>query len=292
MARSDIFPRLGERTTVLLVNFSIFYFAFVATSDLWLPTGGLESVWLLCAAALWLLNLLSAPWFMPPRDALANAITAGAILITMEIAATLQFSRELETLRWIAVFYCCSIVILSISTLLLNEKDMRSAEARFAFRLTAIFGKGEILYTVPASIGVLGAYQQSYSSIASLLLLWVIFVVARPVEACAAAIRSWRAEMEAEIATNSIGTIDRIDHPNIIRVRLGSGGNWQPGKLHIAAMPNGDQHYVFSLFSQVQGADVIGTGLSIAPAQEKWKLAPGQVCVSHDEEKAVEFIEN
>jgi hypothetical protein len=59
------FPTLAERTKILLANSAMFYAAFVAATGQWLPTGGLESVWLLSGISLWLLSLLSAPWFVP-----------------------------------------------------------------------------------------------------------------------------------------------------------------------------------------------------------------------------------
>ena len=62
--------------------------------------------------------------------------------------------------------------------------------------------------------------------------------------------------------------------------------------LHTAAMSNGDQHYVLALFSQVQGLEVMGTGLCVAELQDKISLSEGEVIQSHSPEKAAEFIEN
>jgi hypothetical protein len=91
-----IFPTLADRAKVLLVNIAVFYAALVLASGYWLPTGGLEGVWFLSALALWFLSLLSAPWFIPPRDALANAIGASVILVTAELAGTTKFHSQLE----------------------------------------------------------------------------------------------------------------------------------------------------------------------------------------------------
>jgi hypothetical protein len=57
-------------------------------------------------------------------------------------------------------------------------------------------------------------------------------------------------------------------------------------------MSNGDQHYVLALFSQVQGLEVMGTGLCVAELQEKISLSAGEVIQSHSHEKAAQFIEN
>ena len=291
MAHTNNFPTLRERTVTLLANVIIFYAAFVATTGRPLPTGGIESVWLLSAFALWFLSLLSAPWFIPPRDALANGVAAAAILITIDLSLTPQFRSELESVRWIAAVYCATVAAVALVALLFHDRNQRESAGRFAFRLTSIFGRGEILYTPSAVISIFGAYQNSFTTVAWLSILWILFTVARPIELIAAAWRQWRRDTVDYSAAPSAGSIDRIDDPNIVRVRLNSGSAWKPHTLHVAAMPDGHQQYVLSLFSQVQGAEVIGTGLCVAEVADKLDLPSGHVCASHDEEKTAAFIE-
>lgn len=189
MPEGNSYPTLRERTTTLLINLAIVYAAYIAATQRWLPSGGLESVWLLSAFALWFFSLLSAPWFIPPRDALANAIAAGAVLVTIDLSPAPEFQSELEIIRWIAVTYCAAVIILSLVSLFLHDRDQRAGNGRFAFRLTGIFGRGEILYKPPAIISILGAYQASFTTIAWLVLLWVLLIVTRPVEHIASARR-------------------------------------------------------------------------------------------------------
>lgn len=292
MAGGNDFPTLRERTIILLANVAMFYAAFGLATGRLLPTGGIESVWLLSALALWFLSLLSAPWFVPPRDALVNAITAAAILITIDLSPVPQFQAELDSLRWIAAAYCAVTTILALAALFMHDTNRNPGTGRLMFRLTGVFGRAEILYTPAALISIVGAYQHSFPTIAWLAILWVFFAVARPAERIAAAQRQWRAEGALHAAAPSVGVIDRIDHPNIVRVRLNSGSAWKPNTLHVAAMPDGGQQYVLSLFTQVQGTDVIGTGLCIAAAADKLELPTGCVCASHDEEKTASFLEN
>jgi hypothetical protein len=94
MTEGGNFPTLADRVKILLGNIVIFYVAFIFATGRWLPTGGLESVWLLSALALWFLSLLSAPWFVPPRDALANAIGAVCILVTIDLDAVAKFRQS------------------------------------------------------------------------------------------------------------------------------------------------------------------------------------------------------
>src|ERR1700741_1536713 len=106
MVSSWLQTSLADRTKALCANIVIFYIALYAASGNFLPTGGLESVWFLSGLALWFLALLSAPWFVPPKDALANAIGAMAILITADLGATGPLKTHLEWMRWAAVVYC------------------------------------------------------------------------------------------------------------------------------------------------------------------------------------------
>jgi len=291
MASRDNFPSLRERVLTLLFNLAAFYLVYLIATGRFLLTGGIESVWLISAFAMWFLSLLTAPWFLPPRDALANAITATVILVVIDLSPVTQFRAELDIVRWVAFVYCLIVAVLSLAALFLHDRDERAGTGRFVFQLTGILGRGEILYTAPAIISIVGGYQQSFTTIAWLVLLWVFATVARPFERFAAAWRQWTADTTAHDGSPSVGVIDRIDHPNIVRVRLNAGAAWKPHTLHVAAMPGGDQQFVLSLFAQVQGSDVIGTGLCVATVADKLVLPTSHVCATHDEVKTAGFVE-
>lgn len=286
------FPRLTERVAVLGANFVLAYGIFYFAADRALPTGGLESVWFLSALALWFLTLLSAPWFLPPRDGLVNAVAAISILVTIDLAVAPNFRSDLNVLRWVSVGYAGFVVAVALTALFRHDSDPKAPSTKLSYRLNGIFGRGEILYTFPALISILGAYQSSLPTIGWLLVFWIVLVVACPVERVAAALRQWRGERAATPSNVSLGQIARIDHPNILRVKLTTGSEWKAGTLNVAAMPDGDQQYVLALFTQVQGIDVIGTGLCLATLQEPLPIAIGSVCLSHDQDKAAEFLEN
>lgn len=292
MSGKPAYPSLKQRTLVLILNLAVFYAAFVLASSHWLPTGGLESVWLLSAAALWFLTLLSAPWFLPPRDSIANGIGALSVLVTIELSAVQQFQGELNVIRWLGVAYTAVIVIFSLVALFLHDHPNPNPTSRLIYRTVGIFGRAEILYTIAALISIMGAYQANFADMASLLLLWVFFIVAKPIEALASAIQTWRSEGTGQNTAINVGSIDRIDHPNIVRVRLSAGGSWKQDNLYVAAMPDGQQRYVVALFAQPQGMEVIGTGLCVATLQEPMLLSSGQVAHSHDADRTLEFIEN
>ncbi|UGX89540.1 hypothetical protein G6321_00001870 (plasmid) [Bradyrhizobium barranii subsp. barranii] len=163
----------------------------------------------------------------------------------------------------------------------IHDKNKRSPVGRFFFRATDAFGQGELLYTPPALISIIGAYQSSLTTVAWLTMLWTLIAIGRPFERLIAAWKHWQAEKARVITSPTVGIIERIDHPNIVRVRLSRHSSWKPGMLHTAAMSNGDQHYVMALFAQVQGLDVMGTGLCVAELQDRIVLAEGDVIQSH-----------
>ncbi len=294
MTQTGDFPTLADRTKSLLINSAIFYLAFAVAAKRFLPTGGLESVWLLSGLALWFLSLLSAPWFVPPKDAIANGIGAICILVTIEFEGVTNFRTELVATRWIWFGYCILVIASALTALFLHDRDNQSPVGRLAFRLTTTFGKAELLYSPPAIISILGAYQSSYTAIAWLSLMWIMFIVGRPVEKIIAARQQWQTDTLASKESPSVGIIDRIDHPGIIRVKLLQKTGWKPGTLHIAALSDGEQKFVLSLFSQIQGAEVMGTGLCLAPVAKEDLIdaTAGQVYATHDQDRTAKFIEN
>jgi hypothetical protein len=102
VAASRLQTNLGDRTKALCANIVVFYASLYFASGHLLPTGGLESVWFLSGLALWFLALLSAPWFVPPKDALANALTAMAILVTLDLSSVGDLKLHLGVVRWVA----------------------------------------------------------------------------------------------------------------------------------------------------------------------------------------------
>lgn len=283
---------IKERAVVLALNLATAYVVFVATNGRWSLTTGIETTWLICAASLWFLSLLSAPWFVPPRDALVSALGAFLLLATMSISANVNFANELSALRAWSIGFCVIVIFLAIVALFLHDKDQRSPVGRFAFKIVGVFGRGELLFSAPAVLSIVAAYQSSLPTTSWLLLFWILVTVGRPVELVAAAWRQLTEDRSALKGAATVGTISRIDYPNIIRVRLRSVGAWQPNRLFAAGMPDGSEQYVLSLFAQVQGVEVVGTGICVASAQEARGLPNGSVCESHDEALTAEFLEN
>jgi hypothetical protein len=65
-----------------------------------------------------------------------------------------------------------------------------------------------------------------------------------------------------KVLPHRIGTVLRIDDPDIVRVALlGDAKTWITNAAHSARLPNGKSTYILPLFVQIQNEELIGTGL-------------------------------
>lgn len=280
-----------ERFLALSINALVAYVVFLAATGQFLPTGGLESAWLVSAISLWFLALLSTPWFVPPRDAIIGAVGASLILAIMDFSAVQLFSTQLDHVRWGALSFSCIVLFFAVVALVLHDKDQRSPLGRFAYKMTGILGRSEILFSAPAIISIMAHYQFSFEKMSWLILYWILIVIGKPVEGLISATVHLLKDADKLNKQPTVGSIVRVDHPDIMRVNLNSADVWQQNRLFTASLPDGSQRYVVSLFSQTQGSDVIGTGLCVETLAEPIQLPMGMVCASHNEEKVAKFLE-
>ncbi len=281
---------IKERFTTTLLNSIVAYLIFLFVSDSPWPTGGLESVWLFSAISFWFFASLSAPWFAPPRDTLSTATSTMLGLIAIDLTTIQGLGSQLEVIRWVGIALSLAIIVIASLAILFHDDADKSYFGSFLFRLTAVVGRGELLFSIPAMISIVAVYHSAPIAMSWLLLYWIAVVTGKPIERVASALRLLRADRLSESDREAIGHIVRVDHPNIVRVKLQSMAAWKPNRLFTAGMPDGSQQYVFSLFSQIQGTDVIGTGLCIASVQEKTTAATGKIYATHDQERTAEFI--
>lgn len=286
------YPRLGQRAVIAGLNFAILYAGFILATGLFLPNSGLESLWLLSGISLWLFSLLSSPWFRPPRDTFANAVTAGVLLVTADLTTLSPPIPALEVLRAVGIVWV--VLVASASFLAMVRADVSPLDplGRLLYRICDTFGRGEVLYAAPALMGVLGAFGARPATTAALLVLWSVMVLIKPVELVASLYRHFRIDIETAAKSPQVGMIDRVDHPNIVRVRLQKVSAWGAGQLYVAVMPDGDQRFLLALFTQIQGAEVVGTGICVADVAQQDRISSSAGCVheSHDLEKTAEFI--
>lgn len=140
MPNREDYLSLRERAIALIINVLILYIFFVLASSQFRLTGGIESVWLISALAMWFLTLLTAPWFLPPRDILSNAVTVTVILVTLDLSPVPQFRSELEIFRWIACTYSAFVAGVALAALFLHDRVDRNDLGRLTFQISGTLG--------------------------------------------------------------------------------------------------------------------------------------------------------
>lgn len=286
------YPKLGQRAVIAGLNFAILYAGFWLATGLLLPNSGLESLWLLSGISLWLFSLLSSPWFRPPKDTFANSVTAGVLLVTADLSSLQAALPALEVLKALGIAWAILVAITSFAAMVRADEGPLDPLGRFLHRVCDTLGKGEVLYVPPALIGVLGGFEGRPGVISALAILWIVMVLVKPVELAASLYRQFKIDTDAASKAPQVGLIERVDHPNIVRVKLQKASTWDVGKLYVAAMPDGEQQFLLALFTQVQGSEVVGTGICLAKVADQDRIASSAGCVhaSHDRAKTAEFI--
>lgn len=259
---------LTQKSRLIILIFyviSILLVSKLVTGHFFPPDSG-KRLWILSGLALWFFTLLTAPWFRPPRDSLTNAITAILLLAFLDFQNVDLLREELNHFRWIAVgfssFTALAAIVSIISHNITHENNnSQKTITNLSYSISDSFGKGEIIFTFPALISIIGFFQNSLSQQLWLLLFWVSFTVVRPFDLIGKLFLEIISRKKTENEVTYIGTINRVDNPDIIRVSLTSESSWIPGNLAIACLPNGKQVNVLCLFSHVQESQLVGTGL-------------------------------
>jgi hypothetical protein len=248
-----------------------FYLAALAIlsaliTNTWFPTEGGKSLWFFGAIGLIFFTRLSSPFFVAPRDSLANCAAAALLLATIDLSSVSFFQDEIDLFRWIAVGYAIFVCFTSIIAISLFKTDQlqrpRVALASdISFQLSENLGKGQIVFTPIVLISILGFYQQKPIEQVWLLFVWTILVFVEPVDLVLRIISLISNLNPEKSQSEAVGEIQRIDDPKILRVRLSDRKSWDLSKVHIAQLPDSTQIEVLPLFIQTQNAELIGTGL-------------------------------
>jgi hypothetical protein len=221
-------------------------------------------VWFLAITAHWLLTLISAPFFLPPRDSLGIAIGTVFLLAPLDLQSApwsraLSLTAHLTIAAAILVAIVAAIAVFRINTVV----------GGVAYRLSGVLGKSEVLLTPAVIISALGFYPDQPGWTAAILATWVVAIAVRPFERVfhiASFVR--RSRTRAHVGRR-VGTVLRIDDPDIVRASLtGNTNRWTPSNVHLARLPNGECRYVLPLFLQIQNRELIGTGLCCAMADQ------------------------
>jgi len=267
------------RIVTLAVNVVLAWLIYVVATGSYLPTGSGASVWLLAATSYWLLTLVAAPFFVPPRDALITSIAVLLLLAPLDFSGVVQWRTTLAALNGVAVAFAVGVTAVALVAIF-QQPNRAKPLGRISYRLSSVLGQGEVLFTPAVMISALGFYQGSPSWMATILAAWTFAVIVKPVELLlriAIYLRGYGPRSIRERA----GTILRVDDPGVVRVTLAKdASSWRRETVHLTRLPDGTMTYVLPLFSQVQNEEVVGTGLCCSIGEDISADAEvGGVCV-------------
>jgi len=256
--------RQKSRIVVFAVNLFLAWFLFFLSTGLVSPLGTSAGLWVLAAAAYWLLVLVTTPFFNPPKDSLATAISVLLLLIPVSLPATSPYFGTLQALSYFTIGL--SVLVGLFALIAIFNQGRGTYLSSISYQLSEKLGRGEILFTPIVVISALGFYEGNLEWALMVMGFWVVMVVSRPVELVIQLFHYAKSLLSGEaVVVRAIGSIQRIDDPNIVRVTLFDGqSEWTSGKVFIAHLPNGERRYVLPLFPQVQNEETMGTGLLCA----------------------------
>lgn len=112
-----------------------------------------ESIWFYSGILLIVMGqYVTEPFFATPADALSNSITTILALISIN-------NKNTFSLFWIVFYFCCAMVILSILTIALKNKENRFS--RFLYLLVHKIGSSKVLFSI---IYLLSAYSYFFKT--------------------------------------------------------------------------------------------------------------------------------
>ncbi len=272
-----------ERLLALLIYIAILVLISKLITGEWFPVIEGKRLWLVSGFGLWFFVLISAPFFRPPRDSLANAIVVGLVLSVVELQDVRSLNTEIDIFRWISVGLAVIVAITAVTAMVIPRADPAVSPglaylSKSSYRMSDALGRGEVMFTPPALISIIGFYQQVPLQQLWLLFTWTFLVSVKPVELVLRLVAMFRQLVQVKDKAEYIGAIRRVDNPNIIRVALAATASWDPDTVTVACLPNSDQVQVLPLFNHLQDAELVGTGLILgSPSSPISEAVPGHV---------------
>jgi hypothetical protein len=265
----------------LLLQLVAFYAVFVWATGRWVITSGGEGLWILAAAEWGVLSLLGAPWYRPPRDAFAVAITTLATLIPLDSTSAPFLTVQITILRSVAIWFCIALLIAASAAMAIEYGGKWERARRIVHSLADRFSGGPLVFGTIALISIFGYYESEGTRL-WLVLLWFGFALSRPFEWLLVLLTRLAGTRSAPDATSLVGRVRRVDHPDIVRFALEPGVPWDGKGAYIAALPGGRVHYLLPLGLQVQNDEVIATALCCGAPTDAVDLEPGSVIAVED----------
>jgi len=261
-----------QRVWVLGINIIIAIILYLFATNFSLGGSG-ATIWLLAMIAYWVALLVTAPFFVPPKDGFSIAISVILLMIPIDLSSVENFKIGLNLLVFFTVLISVVVVVLTIIAMFRKDEEL-DLLSQISFRISSILGKGEILFTPVIIVSTVGFYQDRLDWMLAIICFWILMVFIKPVELF---FRIWiyvKNFNKEEDENKSIGSVIRIDTPNLVYVNLiNKELDWNSESVYITRMANGKLVYIIPLSLQVQDDKVVVNGLFYNSVKEEKDLS-------------------
>ncbi len=221
------------------------------------------------------------------------AISVILLLIPINVSDVQVFKPLLQSVQIVTIILSLAVAILALVAIFKLSSNKNSLLGKVSYQLSDKLGRGEILFTPVVLISALGFYQSDISLALIIAGFWVLMVSVKPVELIGKIlIYFYELKTGQQKTFEIVGSILRIDDPNVVRVILTNNATtWKNREAHFIHLPNNKYAHVLPLFSQLQGKDIIGTGLfSLTKEKPQFKTNSGEIYKHEDPELATKLI--
>lgn len=190
--------------------------------------------------------------FTKPADALVNA---SFVIVSLAPLVSTNMDLLLATL----LGYTLIVLISGFVNLALLRRDLQDGALAYvrerSAEIATTFGKSKLIHSFLFlyAVHAVNTSDNSYSVL--LLLFWAVHLAMWPLKLPHILDALLARHESAKIS----GVIVRVEVPNIVKVKLESHSSWQGGLF--AALGDGTTRKILPLYTQLQGEEVIGTGL-------------------------------
>lgn len=243
------------RTLILLVSvvvISILSYAFTGSI---IPENPIDALIFQNALLLIVVGVaLLERHFTKPADSMVNSLMG---IITMLGVYNLTPS----IIWWVVFIFVLIIFLLATTTTTIFSYDIQDPKlqkvANLAYQPAVLFGQARVLYSIMFLFAVF-TYKgiQSPQSVA-LVIFWGLFIVIWPLKLPQLLSRITSPRQKEQ----PIGQLVRTDWPNIIRINIHPGIDWNNNSLKVFQQAGGKQNLILPLFHEPQGDQMVGTGL-------------------------------
>ncbi|TNE59795.1 MAG: DUF87 domain-containing protein [Alphaproteobacteria bacterium] len=292
MSQKTPYLSQGLRVLILILNILTAYAIYAAATGHYIISSGGETLWLVAAIAMWLVSLISAPWFSPPKDTLISSITVLAAVLTLDTATAISFVELVNILQLVSTIFSIVLIVSSIAAIIASANDSDVSKFRSIQFFNEKFGQERFIFSLPVFLSILGFYPAGSATQALLWLAWFILVVLNPVEIIVSfGYRLYLQRSHSNLNQSIVGTITRVDHPNIVRAIVPDPATWRGHNIFIASLPGDRLSYCLPLYTQIRDDEVIGTGICYGQiTNADFHAEPGKIYQSNDHSESTQKI--